>query len=776
MKRLAVLSVLLPVCIWGGNARAADAEVQTLPATRPLTWTGDLSARIVEGAGRFLDRKLAESVAKRKRYWRPDTSSAVAYEKSIGPNRRRFRKIIGLVDQRVPVAMERFGDEDNPALVAQTGGYGVWQVRWGVLPGVFGEGLLLEPKGKPAACVVALADADQTPEQIAGLAGGVAPQSQFARRLAENGCRVVVPVLIDRACTFSGNPKVAMTNQPHREWIYRQAYEMGRHVIGYDVQKVLAVVDWFKAHAGGDVKVGVAGYAEGGLIAFYSAAADTRIDACLVSGYFDSRQRVWEEPIYRNVWSLLREFGDAEIAGLIAPRRLVIEYSPVPQVDGPPTPAKGRRGGAAPGRLATPDVKSVSGELARLQKLDTAGCAPKRIVLGEDDRPIDFGSQAAMKEFAGELGLECDMSLAADLPIDRRKGFDPLARQKRQVGQLTDHIQLVERLSDRVRKKFFLDKVKRDSVEAFVQGAKKYREHFRNEVIGWLDEQALPPDPRSRKIYDEPEWTGYEVVLDLWPEVPVWGILCLPKDITPGQKRPVVVCQHGLEGVPEDVITTDARAHRYYSAFAARLAQRGFVTFAPYNLYRGRDKFRMLQRKANPLGASLFSIIARQHQQILDWLGSLPYVDKQRIGFYGLSYGGKSAMRLPALLEGYCLSICSADFNDWIRKNVSVHAPYSYMFTGEWEMFEFDLGRTFNYAEMAYLILPRPFMVERGHHDGVAPDEWVAYEYAKIRWLYVQLGLGDRTEIEFFNGPHSINAQGTFRFLHKHLDWPAPEG
>ena len=56
--------------------------------------------------------------------------------------------------------------------------------------------------------------------------------------------------------------------------------------------------------------------------------------------------------------------------------------------------------------------------------------------------------------------------------------------------------------------------------------------------------------------------------------------------------------------------------------------------------------------------------------------------------------------------------------------------------TGEYEIFEFDLGSTFNYAEMAALIAPRPFMVERGHFDGVAPDEGVAYEFAKVRHLY----------------------------------------
>ena len=37
-------------------------------------------------------------------------------------------------------------------------------------------------------------------------------------------------------------------------------------------------------------------------------------------------------------------------------------------------------------------------------------------------------------------------------------------------------------------------------------------------------------------------------------------------------------------------------------------------------------------------------------------------------------------------------SICSADFNEWIRKNVSADDSYSYMFTGEYEMPEWNMG------------------------------------------------------------------------------------
>ena len=49
--------------------------------------------------------------------------------------------------------------------------------------------------------------------------------------------------LMDRRCDYSGHPDIGMTNQPHREFIYRAAYELGRHIIGYEIQKVLAAVD-----------------------------------------------------------------------------------------------------------------------------------------------------------------------------------------------------------------------------------------------------------------------------------------------------------------------------------------------------------------------------------------------------------------------------------------------------------------------------------------------------------------------------------------------------
>jgi hypothetical protein len=52
---------------------------------------------------------------------------------------------------------------------------------------------------------------------------------------------------LNRSDEFAGHPDVRFTNQPHREFIYRMAFEMGRHIIGYEVQKILAAVDCMEA-------------------------------------------------------------------------------------------------------------------------------------------------------------------------------------------------------------------------------------------------------------------------------------------------------------------------------------------------------------------------------------------------------------------------------------------------------------------------------------------------------------------------------------------------
>src|SRR5699024_4896059 len=301
-------------------------------------------------------------IAERGKYWNRQFDSPAAYKVSVDPNRNDLRRMIGAVDTVTNVKLETRGDPDKGDVITETEKSRIYQVQWTVNKGLKSEGLLLIPKREIKASAVIIPDADEHQEAYSGLEEGPGT----ALRMAEKGVRVLVPTIINRGTQYSGSDQLIpshpwknlddytvskWTNLTHREWIWRQSYIMGHHIVGMEVQKVLAAVDWLSDRKAGtsNEKIGVMGYAEGGLLAFYAAALDTRIDAAWVSGYFGSRKQLWREPVYRNVWGLLTEFGDAEIASLITPGSLIIEAAPVPGVRESLPVKKGQQDFALPG-------------------------------------------------------------------------------------------------------------------------------------------------------------------------------------------------------------------------------------------------------------------------------------------------------------------------------------------------------------------------------------------------------------------------------------------
>lgn len=759
---------------------------QNFPFTAsPLTEKVDLSAKMVEGVGRFLLSETEKQKENRSKAWQFDFSSEKGFDQSISAQRHLLSKRLGVVEARVQSHIEILTNSKAAGLKAfkiELPKCTISAIHWQVLDGLSAEGILIQPKGKVTARVVMIPDADVTPEVLAGMQLSGHVGFAAAQQLANNGIEVIIPTLISRDSKYSGNKSLDMsTTLPHREWLYRQAYEVGRHVIGYELQKVFSAIDWFSSKnkiEGVNLKIGVAGHGEGGLLALYAATLDKRISSTLVSGYFDSREKLWEEPIYRNVFGLLTTFGDAELAVMAWPRKVTIEFAQGHKINH--TSEEWARSGAAPEVITTPTPEVITTptfEHSRAEWERAKSMVPiltnhlQWVASSTGTKAGDPFSTAALSEFV--KGLNSKLVFLATPINTSTKNIDWVNtedRQSRSVRNMESHIQRVMAVCHRTRDSTFWQTLK-GTIDEQVSVKAEHRKSL-GQVLGELPIPSIPANPKARLLEDNDLWTSYEITLDVYaPDVFAWGILLVPKGIKPGEKRPVVVCQHGLEGVPEDVITKDTttNAYGYYKSFAAKLAEKGYVTFAPHNYYRGGDKFRVLQRMANPIGLTLFSGIVGQHRRIVEWLGQQSFVDASRIGFYGLSYGGKTAMRVPALVEGYALSICSADFNEWIVKNSTIDYPISYLFTGEYDMPEWDLGHTFSYAEMAGLIAPRPFMVERGLYDGVSIDEWVDFEYAKVRRHFVELGISDKTTIEHFNGPHSINGVGTFEFLDKFL-------
>jgi len=731
-----------------------------LPGTQPLQEEGDLSAKMVQGIHRFLDRETVEVTKARAALWKPDTSSPEAWEKSMEPKRARLRQLLGMVDEQSAPHVLASGDRIGPADIVpleksndagSVEGVGpIARIEWKVMRDYKGEGLKSDPGERT---VIILPDIGTTPEQLFGLAPGLPPERQLANRLAATGCCVIVPAMIDRR-TGAIMPEGRVSKLSQREVLWRAGFEMGRTIAGYEIQRVLSLVDWLVA-AGVPGEIGLLGCGESGRLALLAGALDRRIAAVALEGGWLPFDAQWQEPIDSTVFGLVREFGAAEVAAMIAPRRIECRQAPWPDV------VQTDAGGGSPGFLRTPDTTAFQKEAERAAALQTG--------LPQSFYTSRRNETELLQQLSGALGrrFEPNMPLEAQKPNYTKPAPDESARQQRLFDNLLTDTQHLMRQAQKTRGEYWKG-ADFSSAEKFAESAKAYREKFWSDITGKLPPATLPPNARSRQIYDTEKFTGWEIMLDVYPDVFSFGTLLLPKDLKPGEKRAVVVCQHGLEGRPSDLADPKVD-HPAYHTYGARLAEKGYIVFAPQNPYIGKTEFRQICRKAWPLGLSLWSFIVRQHEVILAWLKTQPNVDASRIAFYGLSYGGKTAMRIPALLPDYCLSICSADYNEWIWKNVDASAPYSYLHTMEYDMVEWNMGNTFNYAELSWLIFPRPFMVERGHDDGVSCDEWVAYEFARTRRHYSKLGLGDRAEIEFFNGPHTINGQGTFRFLDKWL-------
>src|SRR5437773_2632625 len=105
------------------------AAAESLSGTKPLTTEGDLAAQMVAGIDKYLMRELAASPQQRQALWKPDYSSADNYTRSVEPNREHLRRILGVVDKRLPVPdLDYVTSTSRPALVAEGTGYRVYAV------------------------------------------------------------------------------------------------------------------------------------------------------------------------------------------------------------------------------------------------------------------------------------------------------------------------------------------------------------------------------------------------------------------------------------------------------------------------------------------------------------------------------------------------------------------------------------------------------------------------------------------------------------------------
>jgi len=285
-----------------------------------------------------------------------------------------------------------------------------------------------------------------------------------------------------------------------------------------------------------------------------------------------------------------------------------------------------------------------------------------------------------------------------------------------------------------------------------------------------------PFDARSVLLYDTPKFKGWRLSVAVRDGVHAYGILLVPNGIRAGEKRPVVFVQHGLAGSPEDAIgeADNPRANEVYRRLGKRLAERGYVVFAPLvsvQEFQGRAS---LVRRAHRAGMMPAGADAWKFNRVLDFLETLPLVDKNRFAFYGLSYGGYTALWTGPAVPRFRVVIASGHFNHWQAKTTDLTIGTSYLLYPEvTDMYNFGVLNSLDHSDLAALIAPRPFFIEMGEQDGVIvePRMLVENEIRQVEEEYRRQGVAGRFAVGRFDGPHRIDGAAAFDFLDRALGW-----
>jgi dienelactone hydrolase len=311
-------------------------------------------------------------------------------------------------------------------------------------------------------------------------------------------------------------------------------------------------------------------------------------------------------------------------------------------------------------------------------------------------------------------------------------------------------------------------------------------------LVGAIPIDPIPLRPRTSLIGETEKFLAYDVLLDVAPGVEAYGQLLVPRAVAGygGKRLPAVICQHGFDGAPKYVsgIGSGLESNdHFYHRFGQRLAERGYVVFAPYLsvpmvstqphvVYRA-DLVNPLVRQAASLGVMRTSIELAKLHRVVDFLQSLPFVKADRIGYYGLSYGGYSAIWMPPLEPRLSLTVISAHFNDWQTMLTDMERfGASYWTLPDEDFYNWNVLNRFDHTQLIAAMWPRPVCIEYGSDDQVTTPQWHERAWKEVKAFADSWGVNDKIVDDKFNGPHSIHGIGTFTFLDRWLRPERPAG
>ncbi len=250
----------------------------------------------------------------------------------------------------------------------------------------------------------------------------------------------------------------------------------------------------------------------------------------------------------------------------------------------------------------------------------------------------------------------------------------------------------------------------------------------------------------------------FRLSISVMEGMPFYGILQLPKE--KNEKYPLIIAQHGGGGIPE--FCSDMCGKNVYCNFTKRALEKGFAVFAPQLMLWNFDvstgeKFPVaeplfnraeIDRELKRLGLSMTGFEVFCLRRCIDFLSSLEYIDGEKIGMMGVSYGGYFSMHTTAADMRIKAAYNAASFND---RNSSCFADWGYK----------GSHKLFHDAEVAALCAPRALFVDVGREDAVFDYKTAEKEASRVYKYYDAYGDKGKEKFVFnvWNGGHTFDAE-----------------
>jgi len=295
-------------------------------------------------------------------------------------------------------------------------------------------------------------------------------------------------------------------------------------------------------------------------------------------------------------------------------------------------------------------------------------------------------------------------------------------------------------------------------------------------TLGEIERHAWrePPPPVVTESVDQPNFVREHVLIPTLDGLWMPCFLLVPKTPPP---HPAVLCLHGhgmskhiLAGVPRDEMEQEL-LRKYRGDYALKLADNGFLVLAPDAAGYGERSEGATENhtsadcqhlfvNALSLGLSLQGIRVWEFLRGLDYLGSRPDVQADRIAAAGLSMGCEHAMYVAALDDRFQAAVLSCCCRAIIPD--AKHIPWCGC------LFSSGLFTEMDWPDIAALIAPRPVQLQFGDKDYV-PLGLARKAHGLMQRAYVLAGMPNSLEYDEFAGAHEFHFETALRFLNNRL-------